>query len=180
MSPTQTPDYPIIDGFLYNTLLRPNLTYVAMVLKEYAALRQSGAYRTFWLPTPLNSQVSIPAQGDYTFQHKVHPGSAFWGWIFTASTPGNFSVQVTDPSIGVSIFQEVCNAQKSTGKVNPGQGKQNLLSKLLIVGQKGLLNVEICNLGGAASNVQFILCGAMPVPQEECVTYNIVEPQLAS
>jgi hypothetical protein len=174
MNPTSR-EYPIIDGFLYNTLLRPNRTNLAMVLKEYESLRKSGAYRTRWLTIPENpSAIAIPAANEYSYQAFVTPGSAYWGWIFVAGNTSLYSIQVTDAATKLPIWNVEASMARVTGSINPGQGKQNLFQKLLIVGQPGILNVSICSLSGAANTgVQLILCGGEPVPEEECSNISL-------
>ena len=171
--------YPVMDGFIYNTKLRHNLTFMALVLREkFNELRRSGAYRTRWLTIPEDpSQIKIPAFDAYEYQAHVVPGSVYWGWIFVGPPesrdvpggPAKFSVQVTDGCTDVPLWSEVVSMKNSAGVILPGQGKQNLMSKLLVVGQPGILNVQITSLLSTdASNTQLILCGAEPVSEDLC------------
>lgn len=169
--------FPITDGFLYNTMLRPNLTFGSLALDEFEALRRAGAYRTRWLCIPEDpSTTSIPKAGIYEYQTSVIPGSAYWGWIFTApaAVAGQFSIEITDGCTGERIWETEVNTgtlvsptSTAAGQLNPGQGKQNLFSKLLVIGKPGTINVLICSLDTAQadSNVQLILCGGQPVPE---------------
>jgi len=60
------------------------------------------------------------------------------------------------------------NALYNAG-VNPGQGKQNPLSRPLVIGPPGLLNVVICNLNATdAPNTQLILWGGEPFEEGKC------------
>ena len=163
-----TDRYPLIDGFLYNTRLRPNMTMLAMSLDRYEPLRRAGAYRVRCFTIPNNTQVTqVPARDAYEYQKECIPGTVIWGWTFVAGTPGNYSIIVTDGCTDVALQSEVLSMKNSQGqKINPGQGKQNLLPDLLVIGEPGLLNVQICNLSGAATGVQLILWGAMPVPEQ--------------
>jgi hypothetical protein len=171
----QSPAYPVIDGFTLNTKLRPNLTFLNLVLRERLDhLRRSGSYRTrMWcIPEDASSQ-QIPADDALEYQVSVMPGAVIWGWIFvaTGADAGQFSIQITDGCTDVPVFSEVVNlsAAAPTHSIMPGQGKQRLLTRLLNIGQPGLLNVQICSLNNAAvENTQLILCGAEPVSQDKC------------
>lgn len=164
--------YPVIDGFLYNTLLGPRRTNIAMVLSEYEALRNSGAYKTRWLTIPENPAViTIPADNEYTYQCFVTPGAAYWGWIFTApATPELYSINLTDHATKAPLWYQHVSMSTQPGKLNPGQGKQRLFQKLLVIGQPGIIDVSICSLNGSnATGVQLILCGGEPAAEDECV-----------
>ena len=162
-----TDRYPVIDGFSYNTRLRPNMTFLAMVLDRIEPLRRAGNYRFRAITIPKNSGVTpIPDHDAYEYQENVVPGSVYYAWSFTAATPGNFSIIVTDGCTDVALQSEVLSAQQSAGIINPGQGKQNLFTDLLVIGEPGTLNVQICNLSGSATGAQLTLWGAMPVPQQ--------------
>lgn len=50
-----TDRYPVIDGFSYNTRLRPNMTFLAMVLDRIEPLRRAGNYRFRAITIPKNS-----------------------------------------------------------------------------------------------------------------------------
>ena len=151
-------DYAIIDGFLLNTQLACNLTFLSLVLDKYNPLRRSGAYKSKIITTPEDpGSLSIPGRDSYERQVHMKPGAAFWGYTFIA-TKGSFSWQVKDACTDVPLLSEVVYSVP-TGPPYP----QQLLSKLLIVPEPGLLNVEICSLiDGASSNVQLILWGGEP------------------
>jgi len=156
------PNYPIIDGFLLDTTLRCNLTFKSLALANYEALRRAGAYRSKMWTVPTDpANVSIPARDAFEYQCFLPPGSAVWGYIFNA--PQNqFSFQVKDACTDVPIWSEPI---VSTGQ----RRKQQRLSKLLVVGNPGLLSVEICNLtSNAQTGIQLILCGGIPVEPGVC------------
>jgi len=164
----------IIDGFLYNTLLRPNLTYLALCLERYDALRGAGNFRSRTWVIPTSGQIAIPANDSYEYQTDVAPGSVIWGWTWAGGT--GFAFQVTDGCNDVALQIEVQSTDISQGVnalynagVNPGQGKQNPLSRPLVIGPPGLLNVVICNLNATdAPNTQLILWGGEPFEEGKC------------
>lgn len=166
--------YPIIDGFLYNTRLRPNMTFLSMALQEFEDLRRAGAYRSRILCIPENAKAtSIPAANEYTYQCAVVPGSAYWGWSFVGSKL--FSIQIQDGCTKAVLFDRECCMGNVSGSLNPGQGKQNPFGKLLVIGQPGVINVTICSLDNVAdTGIQLVLYGGEPVPQEECENGTLV------
>jgi len=157
----------ITDGFLYNTRLRPNLTYLAFCLERYDALRASGNFRSRTWVIPTSGVIAIPANDSYEYQTDVPPGSIIWAWTWAGGT--GFSFTVTDSCNDVALQQEVQSTNISQGNVNPGQGKQNPLSRPLVIGPPGLLNVVICNTNPTdAPNTQLILWGGEPFEEGKC------------
>lgn len=167
-NPSLALQYPIIDGFLYNTQLRCNLTFLSLALAEYEALRRSGAYRSkSWLVPQDANAIPIPARNSYEYQVEVIPGSAIWGYTFTGvnvlddddpTLNGVFSFQVTDSCNDVKLFSEFVT--KPTGAPTY---RQQLLSRLHICAEPGLLHVEIASTFGAdQTGAQLILYGGEP------------------
>jgi hypothetical protein len=156
------PNYPVRDGFLLDTTLRCNYTFKSLALSNFEPLRRAGAYRSRMWTVPTDPRnITIPKYDAYEYQCFLPVGSAIWGYIFNA--PQNqFSFQVKDACTDVPLWSEPI---VSTGQTH----KQQRLSKLLVVGNPGLLNIEICNLTGSdATNVQIILCGGIPVEPGVC------------
>src|SRR5271154_4559779 len=117
-----TPDeYPVVDGFLLNTGLKCDLTFMNLAIREYIAVRRSGGLRSRTWLIPEDSQ-----------------GTAIWAYTFNA--PANlFSFQVTESCTDVPLISEPVN---SLGV----QNIQQLLSKPWVIAAPGLLNVQICSL----------------------------------
>lgn len=152
----QLPDYPVADGFLLKTSLRCNLTFLSLAVKEYEPLRRSGSLRcrAWTIPNDPANQ-SIPARDALEFQVFMLPGSVIWGYSFIGSK-GQFSCQITDDCTDVPIFSEPIAAT--------GSNKQQLLSKLVVVAEPGLMNVQICSLAASDTfGVQVILWGGEPL-----------------
>jgi len=152
-----TPDeYPIVDGFLLNTGLKCDLTFMALAIREYVAVRRSGGLRSrTWLIPEDARGTAIPARDAFEYQVYLEPGSAIWAYTFNA--PANlFSFQVTESCTDVPLISEPVN---SLGVTNV----QQLLSKPLVIGAPGLLNVQICSLAATdTTGVQLILWGGEP------------------
>jgi hypothetical protein len=147
--------YPIDDGFLYDTQLKCDLRFLPLALHQFEALRRSKAYgqRILTIPEdPGNTQ--IPAFGEFAYAQRCKPGSAFWAYSFLAPT-GLFSVNLRDNCSDEVLFSEVL--------LSTGNNKQVPLPKLLIVGEPGLINCQICSIDGTSiTGVQFLLWGGEP------------------
>jgi hypothetical protein len=153
-------EYPVLDGFLYNTNLRCNLRFASLAIGEYDALRRSGAFRPKDWCIPEDSElVSVPAYDSYEYQVSCAPGAAVWGYTFTkGGSENDYSIQVTDACTDVPLFSEPLLMNQGTHDPD----HQQYLARLLVV-PSGLLNVIICNLGGSAdSGIQLILHGGEP------------------
>lgn len=163
------PNCPIIDGFLYKTDLKCDLTFLSLAVNAFEALRRSSAYRQrAWCVPQDSSAFQIPARDSYEFQVRMKPGSAIWGYTFTGRgqviiadgeiTREILSFQVRDSCNDVPLFSEV-----ATNPVSAALSYQQLLSKLMIVGEPGLLHVEITNTFSTPQAAQLILYGGEPV-----------------
>lgn len=150
------PDYPVIDGFLLKTQLRCNLTFLSLAVREYEALRRSGNLRSrVWTIPNDPANQSIPARDAFEFQTFMLPGSAIWGYTFIGAK-SQFSCQITDSCTDVPLFSEPI--------VSTGSNKQQFLSKLLVIAEPGLLNVQICSLAASDTfGVQVALWGGEPL-----------------
>jgi hypothetical protein len=152
----QLADYPVIDGFLLKTQLRCNLTFLSLAVREYEALRRSGNLRcrAWTIPNDPANQ-SIPARDALEYQVFMLPGSAIWGYTFLGAK-GQFSFQATDSCTDVSLFSETI--------ASSGSNRQQLLSKLAVVAEPGIMNVQICSLAASDTfGVQVILWGGEPL-----------------
>ena len=160
MNRNANPNYPIVDGFRLNTLLKCDLQFMALATKQFEAMRRSGAMRSrMWL-TPESNAFVIPARDSYEYAFPVVPGSLIWGFIFVSS--GNarpFSIKVIESCTDVPLFGEVIRGDNFVGT------GQRFLPRPLVIPEPGLVNVQICSQQGTdASGVQFILCGGEPAP----------------
>lgn len=173
----------VIDGFQYNTLLRPNLTYLNFCLQRYDALRSAGNFRSRTWVIPEAASIAIPANDSFEYQVDMEPGSIIWAWTFAFGgaldgepVKTGFSFAVRDSCNDVALGSEVLSGNVSQGfnatysaGINPGQGLQNPLSKPLVIGPPGLLNVVICSLNTVdVKNTQLILWGGEPYKAPKC------------
>jgi len=164
----------IPDGFMYNTLLRPNKTFLAQCMERYDALRGAVNFRSRAWVIPEDHRIAIPANDSYEFQVDVVPGSIIWAWTWVSAIACSFNV--TDSCTDASFGSEMIATTISFGEnpiylagVNPGNGLQNLLSKPLVVSLPGILNVVICNLAPEdTENSQLVLWGGEPIKEEKC------------
>ena len=147
--------YPVDDGFLFNTQLKCDLRFLPMALHQYEALRRSKAYGQRIVTIPEDpGNTSIPGFNEFSYAQRCVPGSAFWAYSFIAQA-GLYSVNIRDSCSDETLFSEVL--------LSPGNNNQIPLSKLLIVGAPGLINVQICSLNpNTVTGVQFLLWGGEP------------------
>lgn len=158
--------YPVTDGFTFLRDLRCGLQFLDLVLEQYEDLRRSGGMRNRTWLVPKDSNILIPARDSYEYQVPLVPGSAIWGYCFIADTadpeitpPGTLSFNIRDGCNDQPLFSEVVTRLYGGAPPYPTQ----LLSKLLILGRPGLLNVEICNTYATAMLGQLALYGGEPV-----------------
>ena len=163
--------YPVIDGFTFSTLERCNLRFRNLAIHEFEAIRRAGALRNkMWL-TPQDSTILIPARDSYERQIWMPPGSVIWGYTFignsgeqTGEEPddtGTQSWEIRDGCDDVPLWSEVVTQQfYAVGNRVP---IQNYLTKPLLIGPPGLINVVICNTYPSAQVGQLIMFGGEPV-----------------
>jgi hypothetical protein len=156
--------YPVTDGFVLSTKQRCGLTFRDIVVEQFDLLRRAGAHRQKQWLVPKDSTILIPPFDSYEYQVWMPAGSLIWGYTFVAvtgnqasDTPGTLSFEVRDSCDDVPLFSEVITRQM----VSPPYPQQ-YLSKLMIVGPPGLLNVTICNTYATAQLGQLVLFGGEP------------------
>ena len=158
--------YPILDGFLFKRKLRCNMTFLALSIREYEALRRAGAYRAKLWCFPQDSQsFPIPSRGSSEFQTRVKPGSVIWGYQFIGNTgedngAGESEVQsfeVRDGCDDTALFSEPNTRQFDS------RPQIQHLTKLMVVCPPGLINVVIASTYADPQNSQLILYGGEPV-----------------
>ena len=169
MNPQLQDSYPILDGFLFSTKLKHNLTFRNLAIQQYEPLRRAGGFRQKQWLTPQDSTIEIPARNTYKRQLWMPIGSVIWGYSFVGDTgeqpEGTLSWEVYDACDDVPIFSEAVT--RRTAVQNPADGAnqvpQQYLSKLLVVGPPGLLNITIHNTFGSDQVGQLVLFGGEPV-----------------
>lgn len=171
--------YPVIDGFVYSTNLRCDLQFKPAALREYERLRRSQTFRQKqWLiprgpegTTGVEGIVAVPAFDSFEMQVSVGTGSVIWGYSFVGITegehtpetlnPGTQSFEVRDACDDIALFSEIITrryaVQNPVPSLNPVP--QQYLSKLLVVGPPGLLNVVLANTYNTPQLAQLVLYG---------------------
>jgi hypothetical protein len=177
MTPAMQPaQYPILDGYVFSTKLRCNLTFKNLVLQQYEALRRSTAMRNKTWCVPQDSQIKIPAFGSYERQVSVPAGSVIWGYSFVGLTAGADPGTATPPFTGtqsweirdncddIPLFSEIVT--RRFADQSPVNGfnavPQQYLTKLLVVGIPGLLNVILANTYATDQSGQLLIFGGTP------------------
>jgi hypothetical protein len=165
MTPNSSLPYPILDGFRLKTLLRCNLTFGALAIEQFNALRRVRAFRSkgWTVPNDTQSQL-IPAFGSYEYQVEMKPGSAIWGYTFTGDSNGTDSFQVRETCTDVPLFSEFLTKRPETAELigETTWAQQQLLPGLLVVPPPGLLHVEIATTSSTPRQIQLILWGGEP------------------
>lgn len=179
--PQKEPEYPILDGFLLSNKLRCNLTFKSLAIQEYEKLRRATGMRNRVWCIPQDSSILIPARDSYERQVWIPAGSAIWGYSFSGQTGnqngqvhadpttwGTQSWEVRDSCDDLPLFSEIATRRNSvqnpilTLGVNPNGVPQQMLSRLLVIGPPGLLNVVIANTYATQQVGQLVLFGGMP------------------
>lgn len=158
--------YPIIDGFLLDTNLKPSLTWRNMALANYEDVRRAGSLKARHWCTPLDTNIVIPARDSYEYQVFCKPGSVIVMWSFLVSqrvlaAGGNFSVRIKEACNDTGVETECLFG--ATGTPNPTQRR---LPRPIVIATPGILNVEICSLYDEDSepgDCQLVLWGGEPV-----------------
>ena len=180
MTPQQPQQYPVLDGFQFSTKLRCNLTFRNLALQQYEALRRASAMRNKTWCVPQDSSITIPAYGSYERQVYVKQGAVIWGYTFSGVTAGydpdtgdtytqTQSWEIRDNCDDIPVFSEVVTRQfadQNPSLIDISAGAfptpQQYLTKLLVVGTPGLLNVIIANTFPTAQVGQLVLYGGEP------------------
>lgn len=152
--------FPVTDGFALSTKQRCGLTFRDIVVEQYDALRRASAMRNKSWIVPQDSTILIPAFDSYERQIQMKAGSAIWGYCFIAATGGEggtLSFEVRDGCDDIPVFSEVVTRQT----VSPPYPAQ-YLTKLLVIGAPGLVNVVICNTYSTPMQGQLVLYGGEP------------------
>lgn len=163
--------YPVRDGFTLSTKNRCNLRFRNLAIQEYENMRRAGAYRTkMWL-TPQDSTILIPPFDSYERQIWMPAGSIIWGFTFVGnsgeqtgedpSETGTQSWELRDGCDDVPLYSEAVTQQLY--QVGAVPVAQQYLTKPLLIGPPGLVNVVISNTYPTAQIGQLILYGGEPV-----------------
>jgi hypothetical protein len=143
-------------------------------------LRKANGYRTRWYCSPDDFSQPVPAYSQNEYQVSVQPGSYVWGVALSApddlqeeltAAASYLHVQVTDACTETPLFSDYVPGQlldPLTFSTNRNGQHYPMLTTPMIVGQPGLLDVEIYNSAAQPVYCQFVLFVAEPVvPPEE-------------
>lgn len=164
---------PVVDGFLNSAsqLYLPT-SYRASALSNMEVLRRARGYRTRWFISPVDIDQPVPAFGQLEYQVQVQPGSYVWGVSFSAPfaetgevDPAAFiRVQVTDACTETPFFSDyTLGVQFQPTELHPNFARYPTLIMPRIVGQPGLLDVELYNSAEEDIRCQFVLFVAEPI-----------------
>ena len=174
---------PIVDGFVHSaSLLYLSTTYRASVMQQMDVLRRARSYRCRWFNIPDNLNEPILAFSQVEQQIHVRPGS-YW-WATSGSAPGHLNgdagletqlfVKITDSCTEVPFESDYTYA---ISLYAPSQARANARNPMLssqprLVGEPGLLNVEIYNKFDIDLFFQLVLFVAEPMlPPDQIINY---------
>ena len=175
---------PIVDGFVHSaSLLYLSTTYRASVMQQMDVLRRARSYRCRWFNIPDNLNEPIAAFSQVEQQIHVRPGSYWWGAI--ASAPGKLNsdttglesrvhIKITDSCTEVPFESDYTYAISvyAANQTNANARNPMLLSQPRLIGDPGLLNVELYNNDSVTVNVQLVLFVAEPMlPPDQIINY---------
>jgi len=160
----QQQESSLVDGFLYSAsqLYLPT-NYRASALVQMEVLRRAKGYRTRWYNVPEDLEQPVPAYGQLEYQVQVQPGSYVWGLAFAIRSGGSLiTAQITDACTETPFFSDYIRASALTDTAADGAITPMLITPRL-VGQPGLLDVEIYNASSTNSVCQLVLFCAEPI-----------------
>ena len=173
-------DPPVVDGFVYSlSLLYLSTSYRPSALASMEILRRAKGYRCREYLVPDNLLNPIPAFGQVEQQINTIPGSYLWGLTFSApfnlAGTGDDAVyiyyRITDACTETPLFSDYAlNQMEAVQSSNAnGWNRRNpaIMSTPRLIGEPGLLNVEVYNKASVAITCQLALLMAEPcVPPE--------------
>jgi hypothetical protein len=162
---------PVVDGFLNSAsqLYLPT-SYRASALSQMEVLRRAKGYRTRWFISPVDLDEPIPAFSQLEYQVQVQPGSYVWGIGFSAPfaeaelVSSSIRVQVTDACTETPFFSDYTKGvQFEPVSTHPNFARYPTLIMPRIVGEPGLLDVELYNSLSVSVRCQLVLFVAEPI-----------------
>lgn len=160
----------VVDGFTLSasTIYLPT-TYRVSVLASMEALRKARGYRSRWFITPVDSDQPIGARSQLEYQIQTQPGSYVWGISFSApfndtgtEVDADFIYfQITDACTETPFFSDYAKAS-AFEFTQTSVIRAPFLMMPRLIGEPGLLNVEIYNGAADDINCQLLIMIAEP------------------
>ena len=153
----------------------------ASILAQLADLANDPCYQVKFYKAPADNQEVFAANAYVAYGMQITPGSIIFGFYLpvkvntttpTSSTPGSYTVQITDVSLQHKFFDEPCaalllanfkptyqtavNSASAGGGLNMGSFPNLLAAPHPVVGT-GEFDIEIQETSGAAQRIEFVI-----------------------
>ncbi len=174
-----TSQKPIVDGFTYSLSRTVAAdSYYSQCVAQLELLRRANGYRAKWHTVPDDIGEPVPAFGQLEYQVNVQPGSYLWAYMFAitqdTNAPTDIYVQVTDACTETPMFSDYARGSifaENTSGIGTNR-PPCLLSQPYLIGDPGLINVEIYNKAATDTLCQLVLLFAEPeLPPEQMKAY---------
>lgn len=175
---------PIVDGFTYSaSMLYLPTTYRVLALAQMEVLRRANSYRARQWCCPSSLQDPIAAYDQNEYQIQVTAGSYLWGLTFTAPSTLNEElenaasyahIQITDACTETPLFSDYVRGEILQPSTANTARNPLVLAQPLLIGEPGLLNVEIYNRADQELNCQLVLFFAEPKVTPQNITDELV------
>lgn len=162
---------PIVDGFTYSaSLLYLPTSFRPSALQQMEVLRRATSYRPRQFCIPETLETPIEAFGQLEYQVRTQPGAYLWGMMFSAPfnetddelTATYIHVQITDACTETKLMSDYALGSHFTPATGPSFRNPFLFPQPLLIGEPGLLDVELYNRATVAINCQLVLFIAEP------------------
>lgn len=173
----------IVDGFVLSAsqLYLPGL-YRPAVLSQMDVLRRAAAYRNRQYVVPNQLQTVIAAYSQVEQQVSVQPGTYVWGLTFTApfdeiaDASSYIRIQLTDACTETPFFADYMRGPglEATAAAAGNFVTRNpvLLPQPRLIGNPGLIDVELYNSADVDIDAQLLILVAEPaIPPDAIETY---------
>lgn len=181
----------IVDGFVLSAsqLYLPG-NYRAAVLSQMDVIRRAAAYRTRHFVVPNKLQTVVPAYSQVEQQISMQAGSYVWGLTFTApfdeiaNASEQIHIQITDACSETAFFSDyVLGAQLEATPAAAGNFVTRnpvLLTQPRLVGDPGLLDVELYNKSAEDINCQLLILVAEPAVAPEIIEQYFAQKRIGA
>jgi hypothetical protein len=159
----------IVDGFVLSASQTYQLmNYRSNVLAQMEVLRRAAAYRNRQYCVPNQLQQSVAAYSQVEQQISVQPGSYVWGLTFKQLTGevNTIHIQLTDACTETPFFSDYAYGDnyKAVAAAAGAEVVHNpvMLGQPRLIGDPGLIDVEVYNNSASAITCQLVVLVAEP------------------
>jgi hypothetical protein len=165
----------IVDGFMYNTELKPYIPdrYFPLALAQMEILRRAVNFRPRWFVIPDDISQPIQPYSTLYYQIQISGGSWLWGYNFnsisaldpngdpTETTAGDICVQMVESCTGIPLFMDFANGGGCNANFQ-SRCIPIILRQARPISDPGVVNVELTNRTGNTITCQALVHFAEP------------------